>query len=149
MGFVSILPGALGLWKALLGLLLGVALTLPMYVLHAMGAGDVKLMAMLGAFLGPRSLFFSALLIFMVGGLLSVVTALRYKTLGLMFNNVRNMLWGSYFKAALRTMPVVDAAPVSAGKMPYGVAIALGTYLYIALFSLGYLDFLRYLFLTK
>jgi prepilin peptidase CpaA len=149
MGFVSILPGALGWWKAMLGLLLGMALTLPIYMLRAMGAGDVKLMAMVGAFLGPKSLAFATLLIFILGGVLSVVTALRYKSLGLMFNNVRNMILGSYVKATLGTTPSMDAAPVSAGKMPYGVAIALGTYLYIALASMGYLDFLRYMFDSK
>jgi prepilin peptidase CpaA len=111
-----------------------------------LGAGDVKLMAMSGAFLGPRSILVSALLIFVLGGLLSVTAALRYGTLNLMMSNVRSMLQGSYFKAALHTMPVVDAAPVSAGKFPYGIAIAGGIFLYIALANAGYLDFFGYVF---
>ncbi len=54
-GFVSSLPGALGLWKALAGLGLGLLIMLPLYMLRALGAGDVKLMAMVGAFLGPNA----------------------------------------------------------------------------------------------
>src|SRR5687768_11743315 len=36
-----------------LGTLAGFGLLLPLYVIRAMGAGDVKLMAMVGSFLGP------------------------------------------------------------------------------------------------
>ncbi|MEG0884092.1 MAG: prepilin peptidase, partial [Janthinobacterium sp.] len=46
--------GGLGLPAALGGLALGLALLLPMYMLRALGAGDVKLMAMVGAFIGPQ-----------------------------------------------------------------------------------------------
>ena len=41
-------------------------------------------------------------------------------------------------------MPSIDAAPVSAGKMPYGVAIALGTFAYIALEHGGQMNFLKF-----
>lgn len=145
-GFISILPGALGFWKALLGLALGLALMLPMYMLRAMGAGDVKLMAMVGAFLGPRSVFISTLLIFMVGGVLSLFIALRHGNLTLLFGNVRTMLMSSFFKAALHEVPRLDAAPVSAGKLPYAVAIAAGTMIYMVLASNGYLDFFTSIF---
>ncbi|MES2071430.1 MAG: A24 family peptidase [Pseudomonadota bacterium] len=145
-GFVSILPGALGFWSALAGMVLGVAIPLPMYALRAMGAGDVKLMAMVGAFLGPLALGIATLLIFIIGGVLSMLTALRYGTLGLLISNVRTIMLSSFFKAVLHEMPVVDSAPVSAGKMPYGVAIAAGTYLYIVLANNGYLDFIRAMF---
>ncbi len=145
-GFVSVLPGALGFWKAVAGLALGLAIPLPLYILRAMGAGDVKLMAMVGAFLGPLALCIAALLIFITGGVLSMLTALRYGTLGLLISNVRTIMLSSFFKAVLNEMPVVDSAPVSAGKMPYGIAIAVGTYLYIVLANNGYLDFIRSVF---
>ena len=45
--------GGLGLLQSLAGAAAGLALLLPMYLLRALGAGDVKLMAMCGAFLGP------------------------------------------------------------------------------------------------
>src|SRR4051794_15864624 len=47
-GFISALPGALGFWRALVGLGLGILILLPLYMMRGMGAGDVKLVAMVG-----------------------------------------------------------------------------------------------------
>lgn len=141
-GFVSALPGAVGLWKALEGLVLGLVVFLPMYALRAMGAGDVKLMAMVGAFIGPNALIGTILLTFLIGGVLSLLTALRNGTLRQMFDNLKTMLLSSFFKAAMQQMPTLDAAPVSAGKMPYGVAIAAGTFSYFAMAYSGNTAFL-------
>src|SRR5512146_2921662 len=44
------IPGGGGLLYAVGGFAIGMAALLPMYLLRAMGAGDVKLMAMVGAF---------------------------------------------------------------------------------------------------
>ena len=144
-GFVSALPGALGFWKALAGLGLGFALLLPMYMVRAMGAGDVKLMAMVGAFLGPNAIIGTVLVTFIVGGVLTMAVVLRSGTFGLLMTNLRIMLLGSLIKTTvLHEVPTVDAAPVSAGKMPYGVAIAVGTFIYIALEHGGHMDFLKF-----
>eukprot|EP01032_Pedospumella_encystans_P026765 gene26765-30247_t len=50
-GFYTTPFGALGLLLGLAGMALGLALLLPMYMLGTMGAGDVKLLAMAGAFM--------------------------------------------------------------------------------------------------
>ena len=144
-GFVSALPGALGLWKALAGFALGFAILLPLYLLRAMGAGDVKLMAMVGAFLGPNAIVGIILVTFIVGGMLTMFVVLRNGRLLLLLGNLRTMLMVSFIKGTvLHQMPTVDAAPVSAGKMPYGVAIALGTFSYIALEQGGHMNFLKF-----
>lgn len=144
-GFISSLPGALGPGKALAGLGLGFVILLPMYVLRAMAAGDVKLMAMIGAFLGPNAVIGTILMTFIVGGILSLAVVLRQRTLGLLIANLRTMLTGSFIKGAfLHQMPTIDAASVTAGKMPYGVAIAVGTFIYIALEHGGHMDFLKF-----
>lgn len=144
-GFVSSLPGALGFWKALAGLGLGFAILLPLYVLRAMGAGDVKLMAMIGAFLGPNAIIGTILVTFIVGGMLTMFVVLRSGTLGLLISNLRIMFMSSFIKATvLHEMPKVDAAPVSAGKMPYGIAIMFGTFTYIALEHGGHMNFLKF-----
>lgn len=145
-GFVSALPGALGFWKALAGLGLGFAILLPLYVLRAMGAGDVKLMAMVGAFLGPNAIGGAILVTFIVGGVLTLLVVARNGSLRLLLGNLRTMLMLSFIKGTvLHQMPIVEAAPVSAGKMPYGVAIALGTFAYIALEHGGHMNFLKLL----
>ena len=65
-----------GLLMALAGLGLGLALLMPMYMMKAMGAGDVKLMAMIGAFLGPQAVFSVTLLTMLAGGVLALSVAM-------------------------------------------------------------------------
>ncbi|WP_081801369.1 prepilin peptidase [Herminiimonas sp. CN] len=144
-GFISSLPGALGPWKALAGLGLGFCILLPMYALRAMAAGDVKLMAMIGAFLGPNAIVGTILMTFIVGGLLTLLVVVRNGSVRLLLGNLRTMLMVSFIKGTvLRQLPTVDAAPVTAGKLPYAVAIALGTFTYIALERAGQMQFLKF-----
>jgi len=143
-GFVSSLTGALGFNKALAGMAMGLVLMLPLYMLKGMGAGDVKLMAMAGAFLGPNAIVGTIITTFIVGGVLAMAVTLYHGSMARLLVNVRNMLWGSFFKAAMNEMPTLDAAPVSAGKLPYGIAIAAGTFIYIALERGGNMNFLKF-----
>ncbi|MFC5743247.1 A24 family peptidase [Dyella tabacisoli] len=59
-------------WPALFGLLLGLAVFLPMYAFGWMGAGDVKLFATLGFLLGAKAL----LPIWIIGSLLAGMHAM-------------------------------------------------------------------------
>lgn len=59
-------------WSALAGLLIGLAVLLPVYVIGWMGAGDVKFFAVLGFLLGAKAL----LPIWIVGSLLGGFHAL-------------------------------------------------------------------------
>jgi len=65
--------GAIGLWTALLGLLVGFALLLTPYLLGGMGAGDVKALAALGALLGAGATLQVALYMFLAGGVMSIL----------------------------------------------------------------------------
>ena len=67
--------GGLGLLQSLAGAAAGLALLLPMYLLRALGAGDVKLMAMCGAFLGPLAVLEAVLLTLLAGGVLAIAAA--------------------------------------------------------------------------
>lgn len=64
------LGAALGGWAG--GLLLGGLLLLPLHLLGGMAAGDVKLMAMAGAFLGPALAWQAALGSLVAGGVLAL-----------------------------------------------------------------------------
>lgn len=133
-------------WKTWgLGMLTGFILFLPLYLIRGVGAGDVKLMAMVGAFLGPNAIIGAILVTFIVGGVLTLVVVVRNGSLRLLLDNLRTMLVLSFIKSTvLHQMPKVEAAPVSAGKMPYGVAIALGTFSYIVLEHGGHMNFLKF-----
>ena len=130
-------PGA-GIWHAFEGVGVGLAIMLPLYLLRAMGAGDVKLVAMLGAWLGPWGIAIAALLSYIAGGVLALAITFRKRAFGQLFANLRLMLTGSAIKLASGHMPTVDE-PTTVGKMPFGVAVALGTLAYAILKQTGHL----------
>jgi prepilin peptidase CpaA len=59
--------------SGLLGLTLGILFLLPAFILHMVGGGDVKSLAVTGLFTGPHLLWVSFLLGAVVGGLAAVV----------------------------------------------------------------------------
>ena len=101
---------------------------LPPYVLRVMGAGDVKLMAMVGAFLGYSATLHALLYVLVVGAIAAIGFALAKKSLGQMLLNSRE---AAQTVAAATLFRIRPAAPLatgkSVGKLPYGVCIAIGT----------------------
>ncbi|HEY0843232.1 A24 family peptidase [Methylotenera sp.] len=130
-GFNSQIPGALGWLAAFKGLVIGMALFLPLYWLRAMGAGDVKLMGMVGAFLGPNDVLGAVLATLLAGGVLALFVVMWSKQLRPMLQNVKLIFYGSAVKLSTGQAPLVDDLPVSVGKLPYAVAIGLGTFAYL------------------
>ena len=113
-----------GLVISLEGAALGLGLFLIMYVFGWMGAGDVKLYAAVGSFLGPVQTLSTAMAIALVGGLLALVI------LGFHQGWRKTGLWlSSYFQTLLLMRSVQGLAPVqgTTPKVPYAVAIGLGT----------------------
>ena len=140
-GFLSAQPGSQGAFAALQGAVLGLVLFLPFYLMRAMGAGDVKLLAMVGAFVGPQDVLGVALATMLAGGGLTLLAALRPGVARQLWQNLYAMLCQLAVRLAARRAPVIEAAPTTAARLPYGVAIALGTvgYLGVRLSSLGLL----------
>lgn len=118
--------GLPGLGHSVLGLLLGFGLLLPFYVMRAMGAGDVKLMAAVGSFLGPALTLQAVLYTFLVGGLLAMVAMIRAD--GLRETASR---YGFGLRHLLTTRRWLGQRPGTAEaprlKFPYALAIAMGT----------------------
>ncbi len=128
-----------GLLMALAGLGLGLALLMPMYMMKAMGAGDVKMMAMIGAFLGPQAVFSAALLTMLAGGVLALSVAMWNGSLSKVMRNTYHMLLHSWARSAGGALPSIDAPPTPTGKLPYAIAIASGTVIYLVLYATGHL----------
>lgn len=74
-------PRDVGILFALAGLAVGFVALLPLYLLRAMGAGDVKLMALVGAFIGSTATIASVLTTLVAGGVLAIVLAVRARRL--------------------------------------------------------------------
>lgn len=113
-----------GLISALAGLLTGFLCFIPFYFFGGMAAGDVKLMAVLGAFLGGVGAFWAAAFSLIAGGVLGVLYLFVKGGLG-------KFLVRYWAMAMLRTHIPAEADDVSRHRFPYALAIASG-----ALFSL-------------
>src|SRR5687768_2296252 len=78
----------IGILFALGGFAVGLGAFLPFYLLRLMGAGDVKLMAMVGAFLGAYATLGAIISTLIVGGLLAIAFALFSGRVARMFQNI-------------------------------------------------------------
>jgi prepilin peptidase CpaA len=113
------------------GLVLGLLFFLLLMGLGAMGAGDVKLMAALGALLGVLNIFWIGLFTAAMGGVLVVFYSLGHRSLPRLVHRT-----GALLKTAVLTGRLPKAEQLSASRedyMPYALAIALGVvaqYLY-------------------
>jgi prepilin peptidase CpaA len=117
LGWEALAEGALGVGLALL-------LTVPFFLVKALGGGDVKLMAAVGAFMGPVELFGACLLIGLLGGLVALVEAIRRGALRTVLINVAYMLI-RWFSPLRRELTPTLTSP-AAMTIPYGVPIAVG-----------------------
>jgi prepilin peptidase CpaA len=114
-----------GLLHGLLGMVLGFAFLIFPYVWGGMGAGDVKALAALGAWLGPGRTLFLCCYMGMAGGLLAL-GVLWWK--GLLWIKIRQA-WTFLLNWILNRPLGGNATPVitaKTGGIPYGVAIFLG-----------------------
>lgn len=130
-GFNTQIPGAIGWWAAMKGVIVGMAVLLPLYWLRALGAGDVKLMGMVGAFVGTNDVLGAVLATFVVGGIMALLVVMWSRQLAALLHNIKYMLYGGAMKLSVGQAPLMNDLPVSVGKLPYAVAITLGTFAYL------------------
>lgn len=135
--FLSATGPESGLVPALAGIALGFLLPLPLYLLRAMGAGDVKLLMVVGAFLGPSQILGVLVLTFAAGGLLALLTLLYRRSFATLLTNLRFMLIAGAVRASGAEAPRIEPLQTTAGRLPYAVAIALGTVLQLLLVRSG------------
>jgi prepilin peptidase CpaA len=123
-GLFGVPMGSLGLLSSLGGMALGLAFLLPMYALRLMGAGDVKLLAMVGAFVGAGQILAVTVATLLAGGVLALVVAAWQRSLGRVLGNT----YQTMLHAGLSGLAGGIVAPAAAsGRLPYAVAIAAGT----------------------
>lgn len=121
--------GTGGVLAAIYGLVVGLAILLPGYLMGFTGAGDAKLMAAIGTFLGPVGVLQAALISIFVGGIIAIGFALSA-----LIHRQSISPWGRY-ALMMRTL-VITGRPlyippaegeVMGKKFPFAVSIALGT----------------------
>jgi len=138
IAYHSFMASGWGLAYALTGAAVGFVVFFPIYLMRGMGAGDVKLMAMVGAFLGAASTFGAILMTLIAGGVLALAVALSKGMLPLLVQNIRFMVMSVAVRAAAGRGAATEAPAKSAGKLPYAVAIAAGTFSQLILAHYGH-----------
>ena len=121
-GYSGGLPGA---GWSVVGWFLGVAFFLPFFALGGMGGGDVKLLAALGAWLGPGPTVWVALFSLIAGGVLGLAVAIGY---GYLSQALTNILWMFQFWRAEgpRPVPKVTLASHKGPRLAYAVPVFAG-----------------------
>lgn len=116
--------GSQGVAAALLGGVAGLALFLPFYALRMLGAGDVKLLAMVGVWLGATAVLQVALWTVLAGALLSLGVMLATGSLRSVARNLRTLFNAACLPGA---SGVATQGAATTGRLPYGLAIAAGS----------------------
>ena len=120
-----------GVSSSLYGFLLIFAFTLPLYMLGWMGAGDVKLMAGVGAIVGIEHAPTVFLGIVITGAVMGIVMLLHSKLVKNSFQRYSAMLGvGLTLKRPVYLEPNEQEQKV---VLPYALPIAVGTFLSIGL----------------
>ncbi len=110
------------------GSVAGFFLFLPLYLLRGMAAGDVKLMAMVGSFVGPLMALKVAVLATLIGGAMGLLMLLfngRWRDGWCNLVTICKPLLLRGLGMPLQAVPLAPGAGV--GGIPYGLAIALAT----------------------
>lgn len=114
-----------GVGSAIGGWALGLALFLPLFLLRGMGGGDVKLLAALGACLGPSVTLWLALYSALAGGVLALGVSLARGYSREAFRNVWGLL--SYWRVmGVRPHPALALETSRGPRLPYSLPIAAG-----------------------
>ena len=122
----SWIAGWRGALFALEGAGLALVLLLPLVLMRALGAGDWKLMAALGAFMGPWMLLFVLVASVLVAGLMAIVVMIQRKRVKTTLRNLVVLVQG-FFSFGLRRNPDISLDNPVLLKLPFGVAAASGT----------------------
>jgi len=123
--------GINGAVTSLGGCFIGFTLMFVLHVFGAMGAGDVKLFAAIGALTGAHLVLPTFLIVALTGGILGVVSTLRAGQLKFTMMRVFQILVGLLPGYKVPRLPV----PVDRRyTIPYGVAITLGSLISLVLF---------------
>jgi len=114
-----------GLLFAVLGWGVGLLVFLPLFALRGIGGGDVKLLAALGAWLGPSLVLWVAAFAAIAGGVFALVVSAIHGYTGQAFSNVWGLL--SYWRVmGVKTHPGLTLDATTAPRLPYALPMAAG-----------------------
>lgn len=120
--------GWAGVGQALGGMAVGFALLFGLWLMRGMGAGDVKFMAAIGAWLGPQMTLYAVAAGGIVGGILAIAMIIargKWRETGTNFGVLLTKM--SSVRTALSEFGSVGSLAGQAGVMPYAIPLTIGT----------------------
>jgi prepilin peptidase CpaA len=129
--FGAFTAGWAGLGESLLGTVVGLALLMPAYAIGGMGAGDVKLLAGVGAWVGATTTFYAFCVSAVVGGVIAIAMVLLRKA----WRKHQDQFMTIVNEVLTIGAPAELAAIAAKRKssmllLPYGIPIAIGSIAY-------------------
>jgi prepilin peptidase CpaA len=140
MGFVwnAVAAGGPGFGRAAAGLGLGFILYFPLYLIRGKRAGDVKLLAAVGAITGPGNCFWIFLLTAILGGAIALAVVMIHRRTSQTFFNVgwivRDLV---RFKAPFKSSGELDVTTEKGLRVPHAAMMAVGTGAFIFITQYG------------
>jgi prepilin peptidase CpaA len=110
----------------LIGLLAGGGIFFLFFLLGGMGAGDVKLMAAVGAWAGGSRTLTVLVGAAIAGGVLAIGYMIFYRRVGTTLRNVAELV-RHHATSGIRPHPQLNVREGDALRIPYGLAVAIGT----------------------
>ena len=128
---LSLSPHGIGMGSARAGGMVGFWGFWVLYLMRTVGAGDVKLAAATGLFVGYPDMLWVNLLILLAGGLLSITWALLSGQLGQTLHNLSTGLTQLWLRRQHGPSAERTAFPVGTTRLPYALAIGAGTAVHV------------------
>lgn len=122
IGFYTITDGVPGLWFSLLGMIVGFMILFIPYLIGGIGAGDVKMLAAIGALGGWPFAVAAFLWAAIFGGLYALFLVIKHNQFKLVMK--RLVYLRLFVKSDMGSVALKSGSLQT--SLPYGVAIALG-----------------------
>ncbi len=126
--------GLSGIFTGLEGMLLGLGLLIVPWAMYMMGAGDVKLLAAIGVWVGPMMVLWSFMIGAIIGGVCSVIMIASKRRWSVAKENFQlAAIKCTDAKLAFSDVGSVKSLGEKAQLIPYGVPLTAGTIIVMVL----------------
>lgn len=128
----TVLSGWAGLWLSGGGLLAGMALLFPLFLLRGMGAGDVKFFGAIGAAVTYQHILPVFVIAALIAGVMALFRVVVARAFVATLANIADIL-NRFIHGRFSPHPIVGLANENALAIPFGVSVAVAAWLFVLL----------------
>jgi prepilin peptidase CpaA len=130
LAFHTVVSGFAGLWMSLAGLLIGIAVLFPLFLLRGMGAGDVKFFGALGAAVTYHHIFTVFIISAFIAGAMALFRVLLARAFVATLANIASLL-NRFLRGRISPHPLVSLTNEHALAIPFGVSLAAAAWIFV------------------